>query len=103
MGRAHAQQLALEYGEIGATEVASSIRDLKTLLSICADLIGADCMSHQERDLAAQYRTPVDRALVAAVRSAIEQGCDPLGAAYCTLHSPAERRAAGQTFTPRTV
>ena len=38
--------------------------------------------------------------LVAETRREIRAGSDPLGSAYCMVHSPAERRTRGQTFTP---
>ncbi len=38
--------------------------------------------------------------LVEETRRQIQAGSDPLGSAYCLIHSPAERRTQGQTFTP---
>jgi adenine-specific DNA-methyltransferase len=40
---------------------------------------------------------------VAAIRAQIRAGEDPLGEAFCRVRPSAERRAAGQTFTPKTV
>jgi adenine-specific DNA-methyltransferase len=37
---------------------------------------------------------------VSAVRSAIQQGADPLGEELCRLRTPAQRRPTGQTLTP---
>jgi hypothetical protein len=45
----------------------------------------------------------VPKAVIAEVRERIESGEDPLGDAFCRLRSPAERRAEGATFTPRTI
>ncbi|HEY5989461.1 MAG TPA: N-6 DNA methylase, partial [Streptosporangiaceae bacterium] len=40
---------------------------------------------------------------VEAIRAQIRAGGDPLGEAFCRVRPPAERRAAGQTFTPGAV
>jgi adenine-specific DNA-methyltransferase len=40
---------------------------------------------------------------VAAIRAQIRAGEDPLGELFCRIRPPAERRAAGQTFTPKAV
>jgi adenine-specific DNA-methyltransferase len=40
------------------------------------------------------------KANLSALRDSIRSGLDPLGEAFCTLRSPAERRANGATYTP---
>lgn len=46
------------------------------------------------------HAASVSSNLVEFVVDAIRAGTDPLGAAYCTVKSPKERRDTGQTFTP---
>lgn len=53
-----------------------------------------------EEERVAPLPTP-DDATVAAVRAAILDGGDPLGAAFCRLRGPAERRPMGATYTPQ--
>ncbi|MFO7180206.1 MAG: class I SAM-dependent methyltransferase [Pseudomonadota bacterium] len=73
------------------------------LTGVALALIGRDghrALSSAERREAA--RAPrVSPAIVASVRAAIEQGEDPLGEAFCRLHSPEARRPLGATYTPR--
>ena len=40
------------------------------------------------------------KAKLSALRDLIRSGFDPLGEAFCTLRSPAERRDNGATYTP---
>ncbi len=55
----------------------------------------------EERLAAGAARVP--RGKVAAFREAIARGEDPIGAAFCALRSPVERRPLGATYTPRAV
>jgi adenine-specific DNA-methyltransferase len=43
---------------------------------------------------------PLNRAASRALRDLIRAGYDPLGEAFCTLRSPADRRMEGATYTP---
>jgi hypothetical protein len=43
---------------------------------------------------------PVAKSKLSSLRELIRAGLDPLGEAFCTLRSPAERRANGATYTP---
>jgi hypothetical protein len=73
-----------------------------------ADLVGAACalgadevgsLSPAELQLLAE--TPISKpSALASLRSSIRDGEDPLGAAFCALFSPAERRPNGATYTP---
>ena len=57
----------------------------------------------------AEYGRPAERAGLAGrfdadtARDEIRCGGDPLGAAFCALRDPAQRRPLGQTFTPAAV
>lgn len=46
---------------------------------------------------------PSSCATVAAARSAIAAGADPLGDAYCSILSPEQRRPTGATYTPDVI
>lgn len=46
---------------------------------------------------------PLPRSAAAGLRQEIRSGQDPLGDAFCTLRSPAERRQLGATYTPRDI
>ncbi|HEY2126334.1 MAG TPA: hypothetical protein VGH77_04010 [Streptosporangiaceae bacterium] len=62
-----------------------------------------------ERAALAEHGRPAERAGLAgrfdadAARDEIRCGGDPLGAAFCALRDPAQRRPLGQTFTPAAV
>ena len=43
------------------------------------------------------------KAKLTALRDLIRSGSDPLGEAFCTLRSPAERRDSGATYTPEPI
>lgn len=74
--------------------------DLPTLVSVATRLVNGGVLSPAEQDVADRYATVVSDELVEAVRVAIVGCTDPLGAAYCAIRSPEQRRGAGQTFTP---
>jgi methylase of polypeptide subunit release factors len=47
-----------------------------------------------------EQATPLSKAKLALLRDLIRAGYDPLGEAFCTLRSPADRRSNGATYTP---
>lgn len=59
-------------------------------------------LSEPEERLAALV-SPAPRAAAAPWCSAIAEGDDPLGDAFCSLRSPAARRPRGATYTPRPI
>lgn len=77
-----------------------ALLDLTTLVSVARLLIGEGEMTRQELEVVSSHTVVICEDLVLAARSAIQAGTDPLGAAYCLIKSPKERRGAGQTFTP---
>jgi hypothetical protein len=82
---------------------AASFEDLwslPTLVSVAAAIIGKSELSLQEHNVINTYRTVISEELVQMAVSAISDGTDPLGSAYCIVKSPKERRDTGQTFTP---
>jgi len=66
--------------------------------------LGADAVkpwSAPEIELARAARmTLLTKAKLSTLRNLIRAGYDPLGEAFCTLRSPAERRENGATYTP---
>ncbi|HLV66511.1 MAG TPA: methyltransferase domain-containing protein [Polyangiaceae bacterium] len=75
------------------------------LIGAALALLGRDglrALTEAERREAARAARP-SPAVLARVRAAIEQGDDPLGDAFCTLHAPGERRHLGATYTPRAL
>ena len=77
-----------------------ALLNLPTLVSVAKSLVNVGVLSSSECEIAEQYAIPVGADLVAAVRAAIISGTDPLGAAYCVIRTPEQRRGSGQTFTP---
>lgn len=77
-----------------------ALLDLPTLVSVAKRLVGDANLSSAEQDVVNQYPAVVSDDLVEHIRAAIVDGTDPLGAAYCAIRSPEQRRGAGQTFTP---
>lgn len=77
-----------------------ALLDLPTLVSVAKRLVAGGMLSPAEQNIADQYVTEVSDELVEHIRAAIVDCTDPLGAAYCTIRSPEQRRGAGQTFTP---
>lgn len=76
-------------------------RSERELVAIAA-LLGAarvGTLTPRERRLLAGVKAPMS-ALVPTFRDRIERGADPLGAAFCGLRGPVERRALGATYTP---
>ena len=51
----------------------------------------------------AQHAQPASKAAARHVRSAIRDGADPLGTAFCMLRTPLERRALGAFYTSTTI
>src|SRR5437868_8406721 len=58
--------------------------------------------SEQENSMAciAKKAIPLSKANLDTLRELIRAGYDPLGEAFCTLRSPADRREHGATYTP---
>lgn len=81
-----------------------SIRDERELAAICAALgaRGVPGWTSREDALAAGAPAIAPRRLE-AIRAALQRGQDPLGEAFCALRSPATRRPAGATYTPRAM
>lgn len=73
---------------------------METLVSVAGHLAAGQALTAAEKGIVEQYRQPTDDALVGRVRAEIIAGADPLGSAYCLIHSPEQRRGGGQTFTP---
>lgn len=73
---------------------------IETLVSVAARLAAQAPLTDAERQIVERHRQPVDAGLVERIRDEITGGADPLGSAYCLIHSPAQRRGGGQTFTP---
>jgi adenine-specific DNA-methyltransferase len=71
-----------------------------TLHGVVKALVGRQPVSAAERRILDAGTASVDPSLVAQLTQAIRDGQDPLGAAYCTVHRPEQRRDRGQTFTP---
>lgn len=78
----------------------NALLDLPTLVSVAARLVNGAAWSAAEQEVADQYATSVSDELVELVRAGIVDSTDPLGAAYCAIRTPQQRRGAGQTFTP---
>lgn len=84
------------------------IRDERELAALGAAL-GARTVAGwttREAALVAEARAlspalAIDPQRVEAIRALLQQGHDPLGEAFCALRSPAARRPAGATYTPR--
>ncbi|WEF32817.1 Eco57I restriction-modification methylase domain-containing protein [Pseudoduganella chitinolytica] len=83
----------------GITTV-NALLDLPTLISVATRLVNREALSEAEEAIANLHSTAVSDELVEVVRAAIVDGTDPLGAAYCVIRSPQQRRSTGQTFTP---
>jgi hypothetical protein len=66
-------------------------------LALGAEAIGPLAAGERARAKKAQ---PVARGVIAAATAAIVRGEDPLGEAFCALHSPEARRPMGATYTP---
>jgi hypothetical protein len=93
-------QMALEYDLRADVRPSARFADLSTLVSVCCELIGWQPPDPPDDGLAGYERQRLDGGLVDRTRESILLGLDPLGAAYCSIKSPKERRGAGQTFTP---
>ncbi|HHX84470.1 MAG TPA: class I SAM-dependent methyltransferase [Actinomycetales bacterium] len=83
----------------------SGVGTRSALARVCAELIGdgAALTAGEAALLRADGvpdEAPIDADLVATARELISSGGDPLGALYCRIHSPDDRRPLGQTYTP---
>jgi len=75
------------------------------LLSV-ARALGAELtgeLTSQERALLDASPTAADAAIVANYRAMIDNGCDPLGDAFCDILSSEQRRPLGATYTPKAI
>ena len=80
-----------------------AITTLDELVSACRALGAEDVagLSKAEKELP-EARRP-SKAAVAALKSAIHDGADPLGDAFCVIRSAEDRRPQGQTYTPDAI
>lgn len=83
-----------------ATPCFEDLFSLPVLVSVAAAIVSTADLTPQEQAVVQAHAVPVSSDLVGFVVDAIQAGTDPLGAAYCTVKSPKERRDTGQTFTP---
>lgn len=83
-----------------ATPCFEDLFSLPVLVSVAAAIASTADLTLQEQAVVQAHAAPVSSDLVRFVVDAIRAGTDPLGAAYCTVKSPKERRDTGQTFTP---
>lgn len=76
------------------------------LISIAIELgaLKISGLSNTEEKLVAKRVPPVvDKKTLDSIRSAIKAGNDPLGEAYSTINSAAERRTKGAVYTPQPI
>lgn len=75
----------------------------RRLAALALALIGDDSkLTLRERETIGPARPPA-RETVAEVKAMILAGDDVLGAQFCRLRGPAQRRARGATYTPRII
>lgn len=74
--------------------------DMATLLGVAKALIGNSKLTRAEAAVLSDIHRCGDTKLVASIQTAICEGADPLGVAYCRANKPEARRDQGQTFTP---
>jgi adenine-specific DNA-methyltransferase len=92
-------QMTLELPGLSDTTI-DALLSLPTLVSVAKRLVNDTVLSLAEQNIVDQYVANVSDELVEIVRAAIMACTDPLGAAYCAIRSPEQRRGSGQTFTP---
>lgn len=81
-----------------------SIESVAQLAQLCVELGAGSTSALTTAEQALVVDAPaVGDDLVNEARLAIQQGLDPLGEAYTTLLTPAERRPLGQTYTPTEI
>lgn len=76
------------------------LQDEHTLLAVARSLLEGARLTAPERKVLSGIAACKDTTLVESVRASISEGHDPLGDAFCLIHSSRTRRAQGQTFTP---
>jgi adenine-specific DNA-methyltransferase len=81
----------------------TDLADLPSVLGIAQALLREASLSAVETRLLAAASGSVRSATVAATIAAVRGGGDPLGDAFCRIHSAESRRSQGQTFTPNDV
>lgn len=79
------------------------LEDRTLLLGVVKALVGTSALTERQAVILESVAKCDDATLLKAVRSAVREGLDPLGDAYCAIHSPEQRRGQGQTFTPSHV
>jgi adenine-specific DNA-methyltransferase len=76
------------------------VSSLEELLSISLGLVPRGALTPAEKAATRGIKASCDSARLDSISARISRGEDPLGQAYCRIKTPAERRDAGQTFTP---
>ncbi|HEX5314468.1 MAG TPA: N-6 DNA methylase, partial [Gammaproteobacteria bacterium] len=83
--------------------IDKQFKEERGLVSLCAALIGdlAPLLPAEAKLLSKAHA--IQRRAIAEARAQILSGEDPLGAAFCALRSPGERRRHGATYTPAAI
>lgn len=89
--------------EVDDKMTTMAITTLDELVSACRALGAEDVagLSIAEKELSEATRP--SKTVVAALKSAIRGGADPLGDAFCLIRSAEDRRPQGQTYTPDVI
>lgn len=87
----------------GTITAVEQIDSLASLVAVSHALLERPEDLRAEEQLLLDPDTTPDPVVVATVRDLIRAGGDPLGEAYCSLVSPAQRRPLGQTYTPERI
>ena len=99
-------QLAFPWSESGEIPrldnctVSSEKMIAGVALALGADSVGP--LSKLELSLVRGAPDP-DPAHIEEIRLRIQQGCDPIGTAFCSVRSPATRRKSGAVYTPEVI
>lgn len=87
----------------GTITAVEQIESLATLVAVSLALVGRLDDLHAEERFLLEPDITASPTLVSTVRDLVRTGADPLGDAYCSLVSPAQRRPLGQTYTPERI
>lgn len=89
--------------EVDGKMTAMAIATLDELVAACRALGAEDVagLSTAEKELPEAKRP--SKVAVAALKTAIRNGADPLGDAFCSIRSAEDRRPQGQTYTPDVI
>jgi hypothetical protein len=80
------------------------VDSLEQLIALALELGALEVPGTTRRESRlAKLATPISKRLVAATRSSILRGGDPLGESFSRLKSPALRRPLGATYTPPSI